>query len=288
VDVPVYDNKEDMSNSFAGKVVTITGAAQGIGLATAHLLAARGASLCLADIQEEALGKLSAEMKATYNVDVIPCAVDVRKREQVDSWIKKIIDHFGRLDGAANLAGVIGKNLGKTGIVDQDEDEWDFLIAVNLTGVMHCLRAQMRVIEKGGSIVNAASISGLIGRPNSAAYSATKHGVLGLTRSAAKEVGKEGTRVNAIAPYVLLEVELCRIRNFIADSYTRGPILTPMNSEAQKISSLSLGKDSDASRIAIPRWGEAEEVASLIAFLLSSESKFITGATYNIDGGWFC
>jgi len=256
-----------MSNSFTGQVITITGAAQGIGLATAKLLASRGASLCLADVQEQALEKAAAEIKAAYIVDVIICVVDVRRKEQVDSWIRKIIEHFGRLDGAANLAGVIGKNLGKTGIVDQDEDEWDFLIAVNLTGVMHCLRAQLQVIEKGGSIVNAASISGLIGRPNSAAYSATKHGVLGLTRSAAKEVGKDGTRVNSIAP---------------------GPILTPMNAKAQEISSLSLGKESDASRIAIPRWGKPEEVASLIAFLLSAESKFITGATYSIDGGWFC
>ena len=204
-----------MSNSFAGKVVTITGAAQGIGLATAHLLASRGASLCLADVQEEALEKAAAEIKAAYGVDVIPCIVDVRNVTQVDAWIQKVIDHFGRLDGAANLAGVIGKNLGKTGIVDQDEDEWDFLIGVNLTGVMHCLRAQMRVIEKGGSIVNAASISGLIGRPNSAAYSASKHGVIGLSRSAAKEIGKDGTRVNSIAPCVLHIKQLYWLLNHV-------------------------------------------------------------------------
>lgn len=190
------------SKPFAGKVIAITGAAQGIGLATAQLLASRGASLCLADVQEAALEREAALIAEKYSVDLITCLVDVREARTVDAWIDKAIQHFQRLDGAANLAGVIGKNLGKTPVSEQDEDDWNFVLGINLTGVMHCLRAQTRVIEKGGSIVNAASIAGLIGRPKSAAYAASKHGVIGLTRSAAKECGKDSIRVNAIAPYV--------------------------------------------------------------------------------------
>ena len=189
--------------SFTGKVVAITGAASGIAAATAKLLASRGASLSLADVQQEALETQAAEIKQTYHVEVITYVVDVRHAEEVDAWIGKTIEHFGRLDGAANLAGVLGRHLGKFTIAEQDEDDWNFVLGVNLTGVMHCLRAQMRVIEKGGSIVNAASIAGLIGRPKSAAYAASKHGVIGLTRTAAKEIGKDSTRVNAIAPYRL-------------------------------------------------------------------------------------
>jgi NAD(P)-dependent dehydrogenase (short-subunit alcohol dehydrogenase family) len=204
--VPVTNGSlRQMSNtlSFTGKVVAITGAASGIAAATAKLLASRGASLSLADVQREALERQAADIKETYSVDVITYVVDVRHAEEVDTWIATTIEHFGRLDGAANLAGVLGKNMGKFTIAEQDEDEWDFVLGVNLTGVMHCLRAQMRVIEKGGSIVNAASIAGLTGRPKSAAYAASKHGVVGLTRTAAKEIGKDLTRVNAIAPYRL-------------------------------------------------------------------------------------
>lgn len=187
---------------LAGKVIAITGAAQGIALATAQLLASRGACLSLADIQEESLQQEAKKLRDEYSVDIVTCVVDVRQAESVDAWVEKTMQHFGRLDGAANLAGVVGRNLGKTSVAEQDEEDWNFVLGVNLTGVMHCLRAQMRHIERGGSIVNAASIAGQIGRPMSAAYAASKHGVIGLTRSAAKECGKDHTRVNSVAPYV--------------------------------------------------------------------------------------
>lgn len=196
------DSQHLSSKPLAGKVIAITGGAQGIGLATAQLLASRGANLSLADIQEDSLQKEVTHIKERYSVDIMTCVVDVRKAESVDTWIEKTMRHYGRLDGAANLAGVVGKNLGKTPVAEQDEDDWEFVLGVNLTGVMHCLRAQLRCIEKGGSIVNAASIAGQIGRPMSAAYAASKHGVIGLTRSAAKEYGKHHTRVNSVAPYV--------------------------------------------------------------------------------------
>lgn len=189
-----------LDRPLAGKVIAVTGAAQGIALATAHLLASRGAHLSLADVQGETLEKEASKIKQEYSVDIITCTVDVRNAESVDTWIENTVQHFGRLDGAANLAGVIGRNLGKTPVAEQDEDDWNFVVGVNLTGLMHCLRAQIRHIEHGGSIVNAASIAGQIGRPMSAAYAASKHGVIGLTRSAAKECGKHHTRVNSVAP----------------------------------------------------------------------------------------
>lgn len=189
------------SEQFSGKVIVITGAASGIGLATAHLLAERGAKLSLADVQEEALKQVASEIKAKIpETEVITFKVDVRNFDQVENWTRETVKHFGRLDCAANMAGVLPKSIGIRGIDEQDLDEWNHVISVNLTGVMHCLKAQLAVIENTGAIVNASSIAGLIGRANNASYVSSKHGIAGLTKSAAKESGPRGIRVNAICP----------------------------------------------------------------------------------------
>jgi NAD(P)-dependent dehydrogenase (short-subunit alcohol dehydrogenase family) len=187
---------------FNSKVIALTGAASGISLATAQLLASRGAKLSLADIQGQELEKIKSDIiSESPNAEVLVFSVDVRDYSQVENWIKKTKAHFGRLDGAANLAGVMTKAVGTASIENQDLDDWKFLLDVNLTGVIHCLKAQLQVLDDGGSIVNAASIAALQGRKNNGAYAATKHGVLGLTRSAAKEVGTpRGIRVNCICP----------------------------------------------------------------------------------------
>jgi len=185
--------------SFEGKVVAITGAASGIGLALSKLLASRGAKLALADIQKEALDKTVSDIKAS-GADAIGTVVDVSSNQAVDDWINGTVKHFGKLDGAANLAGVEGRNSVFTNFEDMKNEEWDFIIAVNLTGVMYCLRAELRVMKAGASIVNAASLAGVMGRPGIGAYAVSKHGVVGMTRTAAKEVGGKGIRVNAIAP----------------------------------------------------------------------------------------
>jgi NAD(P)-dependent dehydrogenase (short-subunit alcohol dehydrogenase family) len=186
--------------SFEGRVIAITGGASGIGLATARLLAGRGAQLSLADLQQEALQKAAQDIERDFQVKPFTYALDVRQADAVEDWIAQTVQKFGHLDGAANLAGVIPRSIGIKGLDEQDLAEWDFVIGVNLTGVMLCMRAELKAISGAGSIVNASSIAGLSGRANNASYTASKHGVLGLTRSVAKEVGKRNVRVNAICP----------------------------------------------------------------------------------------
>lgn len=196
------------TSTFSGKVYTITGLA-GIGLAVAKLLHSQGALLSLGDISSAAL-TTAFESLGSDPSTVLTTVVDVTSVESVNAWIDATIQKFGRLDGAANMAGAIGKHHGIRNLIDQDDKEWELIMKVNVTGLMHCLRAQMRAIvasgssgeEEGkckGSIVNASSIQGLRGFAKHAAYSASKHAVVGLTRSVAKEMGPD-IRINAIAP----------------------------------------------------------------------------------------
>ncbi|TLD21667.1 Heat shock protein 2 [Venturia nashicola] len=253
-----------------GKVIAITGAASGIGLATAKLLVSRGARISMADVQEKALKDAEASIQSEFPVaEIASSVVDVRNSDSVINWINATVKQFGRLDGAANIAGVY-KALLNGGVETEGDENWNFMMAVNLTGVMHCLRAQLPHMQSGSSIVNAASILGLQGAAGSAAYAASKHGVIGLTRSSAKEAGQKGVRVNAIAP---------------------GYIVTPLLAAAMKDRESTTAEDvrkGGAIGVALRRMGQPEEVACLIAFLLSDDSSFITGACYSIDGGWNC
>jgi len=255
--------------SLDGKVLTVTGAASGIGLATAKVLFAQGANLSLADLREESLSAAvkailahaASKSSATRSNTIITTAVDIRSSDQVDAWIDKTVKHFGHLDGAANIAGVIGKNFGVHDLTQLSNEEWDFITGTNLTGLFYCMRAELRAMVDGGSLVNTSSTTGLEGHEKNSAYSATKHGVIGLTKSAAKEVGSRKIRVNAVAP---------------------GITDTPM---IQSFGAVESGKLNVFDRVSLGRVGEAEEVGNLFAFLLSDESKYITGATYLIDGG---
>lgn len=145
-----------------GKVFAITGGASGIGLATAQSLARKGAIVCIADLDQSALdsaGSLFTSQKRSFKTS----KVDVSKRTDVEAWIESIVSEFGRLDGAANVAGIIGKGHGRDAVTALNDDEWDRIIAVNLTGMMYCLRAELRRLVDGGSIVNVASIHGTKG-----------------------------------------------------------------------------------------------------------------------------
>jgi NAD(P)-dependent dehydrogenase (short-subunit alcohol dehydrogenase family) len=177
-------------------VIAITGAASGIGLTVANLAAQHGAKLALADLNSDELAKVVESLRLA-GTDAIGTVVNVASSQDVDKWVGSIIEHFGRLDGAANMAGVEGKMSNTSALSDEN---WNSVISVNLTGLMYCIRAQVRVMKDKGSIVNAASIAGLRGGSGMSAYSASKHGVIGLTKSVAKEEGVRGIRVNAVAP----------------------------------------------------------------------------------------
>ncbi|KAK5989413.1 Short-chain dehydrogenase/reductase ABA4 [Cladobotryum mycophilum] len=258
--------------SFKGKVYAITGGASGIGLATAKLIHARGGTVCIADVNPQSLEAATAyfsqqqqQQQTSTNDVAAPFTVtklDVRKREEVDAWIAGIVQQFGRLDGAANIAGVIGKYHGKLKMGEIEDDDWELIMGVNLTGLMYCMRAELRVIQDGGSIVNASSIHGLQATALHGPYGASKHGVVALTTSAAKEYGPRNIRVNAIAP---------------------GPIDTPLLQDYLE----EVGYKPDAPPkfpTSIPRAGTPEEAAQVVLFLLGPDSTYVSGSVYKVDG----
>lgn len=161
------------------KVIAITGGSGGMGFATASLLLSQGAKVSVADVSQTALEEAATQLndiKAQSSGDFMTCIVDVRNPHQVDSWISQTVLKFGRLDGAVNLAGVIPKNINIDRVENMPDEDWNFVIDVNLNGMMHSMRAEIREMKDKGSIVNASSIAGLVGFAKNAAYTAAKVG----------------------------------------------------------------------------------------------------------------
>lgn len=200
--------REAIYPTLKDKLILVSGGAGGIGKETARLLAASGAKISLADFSEKPLAEFAQELRDTHKgAQVSHTVVDVRKQDSVERWIDQACSDLGgssgKIDGAANLAGVLPKNsLASTATIENVTNEvWEQCIGVNLTGLMYCMRAQLPRMRDHGSMVNAASVAGIRGYGSSAAYGASKFGVVGLTRCAAQDMGKErGIRVNAVAP----------------------------------------------------------------------------------------
>jgi NAD(P)-dependent dehydrogenase (short-subunit alcohol dehydrogenase family) len=244
---------------FKGKVALVTGGSSGIGEACAMTFAQKGAKVVVADIDEEN-GKSVVEQIQEEGGEAIFLTVDVSDHEGVKKMVEDTVDAFGRLDYAVNNAGIGGAqaNTGEYAIED-----WLQVIDINLNGVFYCMRYEIPQMLKngGGAIVNMSSILGTDAFEKTSAYTASKHGVIGLTKTAALDYAKQGIRVNSVGP-----------------AFISTPMVTEgfNDEELQGIMALH----------AMGRLGEPQEVADMVTFLCSDKASFMTGGYYLVDGGY--
>jgi NAD(P)-dependent dehydrogenase (short-subunit alcohol dehydrogenase family) len=251
---------------YAGKVAVITGASGGIGRATAIRLASEGASLLLADLASTPLAEAAAAARGAPRVETL--AVDVSREDDVKHMIETAEQRLGGLDLLVNNAGIEGV---VTPIEQYPLDVFDRVLAVNVRGVFLGVKHAAPALRRrgGGAIVNLASVAGLQGDAGISAYTASKHAVIGITRTAAVELGPQQIRVNSVCPSPV-ETRMMR-------SLEQGMGGTPASAE--------IVKKSISERIPLGRYAEPSEIAALIAFLGSDEARFINGSQYTIHGG---
>ena len=239
------------------KVAIITGAGRGIGAATAKKFAAEGAKVVIADLNQDDIKTTVEEIKASGGA-AIGLIVNVTNREDIDKMLNETIENYGKIDVVVNNAGITADSQ----LVKLTEEQWDKVIDVNLKGVFNVGQAVAKYLkekEQPGVILNASSVVGIYGNFGQTNYAATKWGVIGMTKTWAKELGKYGIRVNAVAP---------------------GFILTPMTEKMpEKV--LEMMKD----KASIKSLGYPEDIANAYAFLASDEARFITGTVLSVDGG---
>src|SRR5258708_7464077 len=251
-----------MNISFEGKVALVTGAASGLGLATAKAFAESGASVALADWNEDAARTAAGEF-ATRGHKAIAIRCDVADDAQVEAMVAQTVAAFGRLDAAYNNAGV--QNL-LAETADTTREDYDRVMAINLRGVWSCMKFEPQQMRKQGSgtIVNCSSLGGLVGAPERGIYHAAKHGVLGFTKSAALEYAARGIRINPTCP---------------------GLIQTPM---ADQMAAAGQAEALKAMEKSIPmgRVGRPEEIADAVLWLCSDAASYVTGQSISVDGGF--
>ncbi len=253
-----------MAGKLEGKVAVITGAAGALGRNTAELLLQEGAKVALVDINENALAAVVESLKAKG--DVLGLVSNLSDETQVANYVDQVIQQWGRIDVFLNNAGIIGKI---APLIDQTIEDFEAIININVRGVFLGLKHVLPIMsaQKSGSIINTSSVSGLMGSSGNSLYSASKHAVVGLTKTAALEVARDSVRVNSIHP-------------------------APLDSDMMKTIEESLNVENPdavrkniSSRIPLGRYGNMQEVAKLVLFLASDDSEFITGGQYRIDGG---
>jgi NAD(P)-dependent dehydrogenase (short-subunit alcohol dehydrogenase family) len=251
-----------MSNplDFTGKVALVTGAASGMGLATARAFAEAGAAVVLTDFKEEAV-KAAAQKLVAAGHKAIAVRCDVSDDAQVAAMVDRTVAEFGRLDAAFNNAGVMAR-IAPT--ADSTREDWDRVIGINLRGVWSCMKHELRQMKRQGSgaIVNNASVGALTGNPGISSYIASKHGVVGLTRTAALEYIKHGIRVNAVNPG-LIDTQVAR---------------DVVNGDEQAYAEM-------AKHVPIGRAGRPEEIASAVLWLCSPAASYVVGHALTVDGG---
>ena len=248
-----------MENTFKNKVALVTGGSSGIGKATALAFARKGTKVVIADWIENLE---TMDMIENLGGDAIFIKCDVSKSEDVKALIKKTIATFGRLDFAFNNAGIEGTSAPTQ---DCSEENWDKTIGINLKGIWLCMKYEIpEMLKKNkGAIVNCASVAGLVGFQGLSAYVASKHGIIGLTKTAALEYAQLGIRVNVVCPGVIQTPMIDRLTGKKKDSIEQFTGLEPVG-----------------------RFGEPEEIANAVLWLCSDEASFVTGIAMPVDGGF--
>ncbi len=246
--------------AFTGKVALVTGAASGIGRSTAELYAREGAKVVVSDLNEQG-GQETVGLIRSAGGDAIFVKADVSDPAQVEALVRQTMDAYGRLDYACNNAGIAGES---NPTADMSIEGWQKVIDINLSSVFYSMKYELEAMLQngGGSIINMASILGQAGFAGAPGYVAAKHGVVGLTRTAAVEYAPSGVRVNAIGP---------------------GFISTPLIGELEEDKETN---DMLVSLHPIGRLGKPEEIAELVIWLSSDKASFVTGAYYPVDGGY--